>query len=75
MEPQMKNSSWTITTYSDGKPVASAEGLNREEAVAAIRKAMYGSDPLTEATAYGHAAFAPVEIEPQTPAEGLPVAA
>jgi hypothetical protein len=74
MEPKMKNSTWSITTYSDGTPVASAQGLCHEDAVTAIRKAMYGSDPLTEATAYGHSVSAPA-VEGNTPAAGLPIAA
>ena len=48
MESEMKKSTWKITTFSDGDPVASAEGLSHLEAVVAIRRAMYGSDPLTE---------------------------
>jgi hypothetical protein len=48
MEPQMKNSTWKITTFSDGDPVASAEGLSHAQAVIAIRRAMSGVNPLTE---------------------------
>jgi hypothetical protein len=51
MEPQMKNSTWKITTFSDGDPVASAEGLSHAQAVIAIRRAMSGVDPLREITA------------------------
>jgi hypothetical protein len=49
----MKNSSWKITTYENGSPAATAEGLSHEQAVAAIRKAMSGSDPLSEGTSFG----------------------
>lgn len=51
----MKNSSWKITTYDDGRAVGSAEGLDHTQAVAAIRGAMYGSDPLTEGTSFARA--------------------
>lgn len=51
----MTNRSWKITTYEDGSPAVSAEGLNHEQAVAAIRRAMYGHDPLTEGTSFGRA--------------------
>lgn len=51
----MKNSSWKITTYDDGSPAATAEGLNHEQAVVAIREAMYGSDPLSEGASLGRA--------------------
>jgi len=50
MEPNMKNSSWKITTFENGSPAATAEGLNHEQAVAMIREAMYGTDPLAEGT-------------------------
>ena len=42
----MKNSTWKITTLKDGEAVASVEGVSQENAVAAIRNAMYGRDPL-----------------------------
>lgn len=42
----MKNSTWTITTLKDGEAVASVEGVSQKNAVAAIRNAMYGRDPL-----------------------------
>jgi hypothetical protein len=44
----MKNSTWKITTLEDGQAVASVEGVSRENAVAAIRNAMYGRDPLAD---------------------------
>lgn len=44
----MKNSSWKITTLKDGKAVASVEGVSQGNAVAAIRNAMYGRDPLAD---------------------------
>ncbi|HEX2708866.1 MAG TPA: hypothetical protein VHM66_12750 [Solirubrobacterales bacterium] len=48
MGPPMKNSTWNITTYSDGKAVGAAQGLSHDEAIAAIRQAMYGHDLLTD---------------------------
>jgi len=42
----MKNSTWKITSIRDGEAVASIEGVSQENAVAAIRNAMYGRDPL-----------------------------
>jgi hypothetical protein len=42
------NSLWNVTTYRDGDPVGRAHGLNHQEAVVAIRRAMYGHDPLTD---------------------------
>lgn len=42
----MKKSTWTITTLKDGEAVASVEGVSQDNAVAAIRNAMYGRDPL-----------------------------
>jgi hypothetical protein len=50
----MKNSTWKITTLKDGEAVASVEGVSHENAVAAIRNAMYGRDPLAGVTE-GHA--------------------
>jgi hypothetical protein len=44
----MRKSTWKITTLNDGKPVASVEGVSQENAVAAIRNAMYGRDPLAD---------------------------
>jgi hypothetical protein len=44
----MKNSTWKITTLEDGEAVASVEGVSHENAVAAIRNAMYGRDPLAD---------------------------
>jgi hypothetical protein len=72
----MKNSSWKITTYNDGSPVATAEGLNHEQAVSAIREAMYGRDPFTEGTSFGRALSA-VEAKRHEQASDLqvPVAA
>ena len=52
----MKNSSWKVTTYEDGSPAAQAEGLNQDQAIAAIREAMYGgADPFTKGTSFGRA--------------------
>jgi hypothetical protein len=42
------NSTWKITTLKDGEAVASVEGVSQQNAVAAIRNAMYGRDPLTD---------------------------
>lgn len=42
----MKSSTWKVTTLKDGEAVASVEGVSQENAVAAIRNAMYGRDPL-----------------------------
>ncbi len=47
----MKNSTWKITTLKDGEAVASVEGVSHENAVAAIRNAMYGRDPLVDVAA------------------------
>ncbi|MDX6625467.1 MAG: hypothetical protein QOE56_456 [Solirubrobacterales bacterium] len=44
----MKKSTWKITTLKDGEAVASVEGVSHENAVAAIRNAMYGRDPLAD---------------------------
>ena len=49
----MKNSTWKITTLKDGEAVASVEGVSQENAVAAIRNAMYGRDPLAEVSTAG----------------------
>lgn len=51
----MKNSSWKVTTYENGSPAATAEGLNHEQAVSAIREAMYGSDPFAKGASFGRA--------------------
>ncbi len=51
----MKNSTWKITTLKDGKAVASVEGVSQDNAVAAIRNAMYGRDPLADVVS-GHIA-------------------
>jgi hypothetical protein len=45
---KMKNSTWTITTLKDGRAVASVEGVSHRNAVAAIRNAMYGREPLAD---------------------------
>jgi hypothetical protein len=72
----MKNSSWKITTYEDGQAVATAEGLDRNQAVAAIRGAMYGSDPLTEGASFGRALSAvQAKREARTDEHRVPVAA
>jgi hypothetical protein len=72
----MKNSSWKITTYENGSPAATAEGLNHEQAVAAIREAMYGSDPLTEGSSFGRALSAvQANRESRTDEHRVPVAA
>lgn len=52
----MKNSTWKITTLKDGEAVASIEGVSQENAVAAIRNAMYGRDPLAGIAAQGEVA-------------------
>lgn len=39
------NSTWKITKIEDGEAVASVEGVNRVNAVQAIRRAMHGEDP------------------------------
>ncbi|HEV7564022.1 MAG TPA: hypothetical protein VGO24_11045 [Solirubrobacterales bacterium] len=44
----MRNSTWKITTLKDGEAVASVEGVSHKNAVAAIRNAMYGRDPLAD---------------------------
>jgi hypothetical protein len=44
----MKNSTWKITTLKDGEAVATVEGVSQENAVVAIRNAMYGRDPLAD---------------------------
>jgi spore germination cell wall hydrolase CwlJ-like protein len=76
MEPNMKNSSWKITTYDDGRPAATAEGLSHEQAVAAIREAMYGSDPLTGGASFGRALTAArAQHESRTDEHRVPVAA
>lgn len=41
----MKNRSWTFTSIEDGQPVETVHGLSHDEAVEAIRAAMYGSAP------------------------------
>lgn len=72
----MKNSSWKITTYENGSPAATAEGLNHTQAVAAIREAMYGSGPLTEGTSFGRALSAvQADRESRTDEHRVPVAA
>jgi hypothetical protein len=72
----MKNSSWKITTYENGSPAATAEGLNHEQAVAAIREAMYGVDPLTEGRSFGRALTAArAQHESRTDEHRVPVAA
>jgi hypothetical protein len=72
----MKNASWKITTYENGSPTATAEGLDHEQAVAAIREAMYGSDPLTEGTSFGRALSAVQDSrESRTGEHRIPVAA
>jgi hypothetical protein len=43
------SSRWTITEIEDGLPVASVKGVSREDAVAAIYRAMRGEDPLPTA--------------------------
>ncbi|MGV1049611.1 MAG: hypothetical protein ACOYD4_13940 [Solirubrobacterales bacterium] len=63
----MKNSTWKITTLQDGKAVASVEGVSQDNAVAAIRNAMYGRDPLA------HVATGQVAVSEQ--AETLAAAA
>ena len=72
----MRNSSWKITTYENGSPAATAEGLDHKQAVAAVREAMYGSDPLTAGSAVGRALSAvPANREVRTDEHPVPVAA
>jgi hypothetical protein len=72
----MTNRSWKITTYEHGSPAGSAEGLNHEQAVAAIRGAMYGHDSLTEGTSYGRVLTAvQAERQDQLTEQREPVAA
>jgi UDP-glucose 4-epimerase len=40
----MQGSTWTFTALRDGRPDAIYEGLSGDEAVAAVRAAMYGED-------------------------------
>ena len=42
------NTTWKITKFEDGEAVASVEGVNHQNAVEAIRNAMYGYDPLAD---------------------------
>jgi hypothetical protein len=44
----MRNTTWKITTLKDGEAVASVEGVSHANAAAAIRKLMYGDDPLAD---------------------------
>lgn len=74
----MKNSSWKVTTYENGSPAETAEGLNQDQAVAAIREAMYGgSDPFTEgSTSFGRAqSAARTQHDSRTDEHRVPVAA
>jgi hypothetical protein len=77
MEPKMKNSSWKVTTFENGSPAATTEGLNQDQAVAAIREAMYGgSDPFTEGASFGRAlSTARSQDESRTDEHRVPVAA
>ncbi len=56
----MRNSTWKITTLKDGEAVASVEGVSHANAVAAIRNAMYGRDPLADVN-QGHVAHEQTE--------------
>ncbi len=72
----MKNSSWKMTTYENGSPVATVDGLNHEQAVAAIRDAMYGSDPLAKGNSFGRPlSAARTEHESRTDEHRVPIAA
>lgn len=44
------HSSWTITEIEDGNAVATVKGVSREDAVAAIYRAMRGEDVLPAAS-------------------------
>lgn len=72
----MTNSSWKITTYENGRPAASTDGLSHEQAIAAAREAMGGSDPLAEDSSFGRVLSA-AEGQPRRQASDLrvPVAA
>jgi hypothetical protein len=41
----MKQRTWTFTSIENGQPVGTVRGLSHEEAVEAIRSAMYGDTP------------------------------
>jgi hypothetical protein len=41
----MSNRSWSFTSIEDGRPVETLRGLSHDEAVEAIRAAMYGGAP------------------------------
>lgn len=71
----MKNSTWNVTTYSDGNPVGTAQGLDHDQAVVAIRQAMYGYDPLTDNQVSGKRLAWTEDVERFASAQGLPVAA
>jgi hypothetical protein len=42
------NSTWKITMMRDGSAVSSVEGVSQENAIKAVRNAMYGRDVLTD---------------------------
>ena len=72
----MKNSSWKITTYENGSPAATVEGLDQDQAVAAIRGAVDGIDPLAGVSSLGRTPNAvPAQQESRTDEHRIPVAA
>lgn len=72
----MKSSSWKMTTYENGKPAATTRGLDDEQAVAAIREVMYGSDPFSEGASRRRAlSAARSQDEARTDEHRVPVAA
>jgi hypothetical protein len=76
LEPKMKNSSWKITTYENGSPAATAEGLDHKQAIAAVRGAMYGHDPLIGGSSFGRPLTAArAQHESRTDEQRVPVAA
>jgi hypothetical protein len=53
---------WTFTTYEHGEPVATKHGLDRGQALAAIRAAMLGEPALTAVECTEQVAAQPVEL-------------
>jgi hypothetical protein len=48
----MQHSSWTIKTFEDGETKDVKAGLNHQQAVRAIERAMRGEDPLADTAAH-----------------------
>jgi hypothetical protein len=71
----MKRSTWKITTYSDGSPVGTAHGVDHDQAVVAIRQAMYGHDPLTDNQVSEQRLAWVADVERYASAQGQRVAA